>query len=74
MAETSDGELYVVERFIKAAGGCSAPGLKDKEVAMARLGQMKLKPMTAASSPGELNEVQLLISHPELYRACRSTR
>ena len=47
VAETSDGELYMVERFIKAAGGCSAPGLKDKATVMARLGQMKLKPLTA---------------------------
>jgi sulfur-oxidizing protein SoxY len=63
VAETSDGELHVVERFIKAAGGCSAPGLKDKELAMARLGRMQLKPMTSFA-PGEANEAQLLISHP----------
>ena len=46
VAETSDGQLYVVERFIKAAGGCSAAGMKDKAVAMARLGKMQLKPMS----------------------------
>jgi sulfur-oxidizing protein SoxY len=63
VAETSDGTLYAVERFVKAAGGCSAPALKDKEVAMARLGQMKLRPR-GSFIPGEPNEVQLLISHP----------
>src|SRR5215213_868155 len=63
VAETSDGQLYMVERFIKAAGGCSAPGLKDKATVMARLGQMKLKPMTAFA-PGQLQQAQLLISHP----------
>lgn len=63
VAETSDGELYVVERFVKAAGGCSAPALKDKEVAMSRLGKMKLKP-TTPFAPGEVNEAQLLVSHP----------
>lgn len=63
VAETSDGKLYVVERFIKASGGCSAPALKDKEVAMARLGKMQLKPMTSFA-PGAVNEAQLLISHP----------
>jgi sulfur-oxidizing protein SoxY len=63
VAETSDGELYVVERFIKASGGCSAPGMKDKEAVMARLGKMQLKPMTAFA-PGQLQEAQLLISHP----------
>jgi sulfur-oxidizing protein SoxY len=63
VAETSDGRLFVVERFIKAAGGCSAPALKDKEAAMARLGKMQLKPMTPFT-PGQPNEVQLLVSHP----------
>ena len=63
VAETSDGELYVVERFIKAAGGCSAPGLKDRETVMARLGKMQLKPMTGFT-PGALQQAQLLISHP----------
>lgn len=63
VAETSDGELYVVERFVKAAGGCSAPALKDKEAALARLGKMKLKPMTPFAA-GVPNEAQLLVSHP----------
>lgn len=63
VAETSDGQLYVVERFVKAAGGCSAPALKDKEVAMARLGKMQLKPMTPWAL-GEPNRMQLLVSHP----------
>ena len=63
VAETSDGELYVVERFIKAAGGCSAPGMKDKAAAMARLGKMQFKPMTTFA-PGEVKQAQLLISHP----------
>lgn len=63
VAETSEGDLYVVQRFIKAAGGCSAPGLKDKAAVMARLGQMKLKPLTAFA-PGQVQQAQLLISHP----------
>lgn len=63
VAETSDGVLHVVERFVKAAGGCSAPALKDKEAAMARLGQMRLRPMTAVQ-PGQLATAQLLVSHP----------
>ena len=53
VAETSDGELYMVERFIKAAGGCSAPGMADQATVMARLGKMRLKPMTNFA-PGEL--------------------
>jgi sulfur-oxidizing protein SoxY len=64
VAETSDGQLHMVERFVKAAGGCSAPAQKDKEAAMARLGQMRLKPLEPFA-PGEPNQVQLLVSHPQ---------
>ncbi len=62
IAETNDGQLYMASRFVKAAGGCSAPALKDREAALARLGQMKLK--HGAFHLGEPNQVQLLISHP----------
>jgi sulfur-oxidizing protein SoxY len=63
IAETSDGQLYMASRFVKASGGCSAPALKDHEQAIARLGQMRIKPITPFQ-PGSPNEVQLLISHP----------
>ena len=63
IAETSDGQLYMASSFVKASGGCSAPALKDHEQAMARLGKMKIKPITPFQ-PGEPNEVQVLISHP----------
>ena len=62
IAETSDGQLYMASRFVKAAGGCSAPALKDREAALARLGQMRLK--HGAVRLGEPTQVQLLISHP----------
>ncbi len=29
VAEMSDGTLYAVQRFVKAAGGCSAPAVKQ---------------------------------------------
>src|SRR5258708_3609856 len=41
VAETKAGRLYATARFIKAAGGCSAPAGKDQVLAMQRLGQMK---------------------------------
>jgi sulfur-oxidizing protein SoxY len=63
VAETSDGQLYMASRFVKASGGCSAPALKDHEQAMARLGQMKIRALTPFQ-PGSPNEVQLLVSHP----------
>ncbi|MGH6898975.1 MAG: quinoprotein dehydrogenase-associated SoxYZ-like carrier [Geminicoccaceae bacterium] len=63
IAETSDGAFYMASRFVKAAGGCSAPALKDHEQALARLGKIKVKPLTPFR-PGALNQVQVLISHP----------
>ncbi len=43
IAETEDGKLFSAERYVKAAGGCSAPSTKDPQLAMSRLGQMKLR-------------------------------
>lgn len=63
VAETSDGSLYMASRFVKAAGGCSAPAGKDQELAMARLGRLKLKSFGLAEI-GRPTQVQLLISHP----------
>jgi sulfur-oxidizing protein SoxY len=63
VAETSDGKLYGIAQFIKAAGGCSAPAGKDQELALQRLGRMK---MTLAGEPrlGKPLEAHLLVSHP----------
>lgn len=63
IAEMNDGALYMATRFVKASGGCSAPALKDHEVAMSRMGKMKVKKITPFT-PGEPNQVQLMISHP----------
>jgi sulfur-oxidizing protein SoxY len=62
IAETGDGQLYMASRFVKAAGGCSAPALKDAEAALARLGQLRLK--HEPFRLGAPNQVQLLTSHP----------
>ena len=63
IAETSDGELYMAKRFVKASGGCSAPAGKDPDAALARLGEMKLR-QSEALVLGEPNLAQLLVSHP----------
>lgn len=63
VAETRDGTLFGVERFIKAAGGCSAPAGSDDAEALKSMGQMKLKllgPFTA----GKSLPVQLMMRHP----------
>ncbi len=63
IAETSDGALHMAEKFVKAAGGCSAPALKDMAAAEARIGKMKLK-QSRAGKREQPREVQLLVSHP----------
>jgi sulfur-oxidizing protein SoxY len=63
VAEMADGTLYVAERFIKAAGGCSAPAGNDPALALARLGKMKLR-FAGTPQAGQPAIAQLLISHP----------
>jgi sulfur-oxidizing protein SoxY len=65
IAETNDGKLYMAMKYVKAAGGCSAPAGKDLEAAMARLGRMKFR------TDGEVqlnqpNLAELMISHPNI--------
>ncbi|HUI97279.1 MAG TPA: quinoprotein dehydrogenase-associated SoxYZ-like carrier [Xanthobacteraceae bacterium] len=66
VAELSDGALYVVQTYVKASGGCSAPAAKDAQEAKANLGLMRLrqfaipKPLQA-STP---REAQIMIRHP----------
>jgi sulfur-oxidizing protein SoxY len=63
IAETKDGRLYAVARFIKAAGGCSAPAGKDQALALKRLGKMKLV-LGERRNPDLPQQAKLLISHP----------
>ena len=63
IAETNDGDLHMVKRYVKASGGCSAPAGKDPDAALARLGKMKLR-QSESIVLGEPNLAQLLISHP----------
>ena len=39
----SDGKLYMVKTFVKAAGGCSAPAAKNADEAKVSLGQLKFR-------------------------------
>lgn len=61
--ETTDGKLHMVTKFVKAAGGCSAPALKDQEQALAELGKMKLRLHSQDQSP-IVQEAQVMIRHP----------
>ena len=65
VAELSDGKLYMVKRFVKAAGGCSAPAIKDASGAKINIGQMRFRQFPApAGSSGQLRQAQLIIRHP----------
>ncbi|HPG88459.1 MAG TPA: quinoprotein dehydrogenase-associated SoxYZ-like carrier [Hyphomicrobium sp.] len=64
IAETSDGKLYMVSKFVKASGGCSAPASKDAEEAAKSLGKMQIKTAIGKSSSGLTPEAQIAIKHP----------
>jgi len=67
IAETADGKLLMAARFVKAAGGCSAPALKDADQALANLGKMNVKMLDQDQSKGastSMKEAQLMIRHP----------
>jgi sulfur-oxidizing protein SoxY len=64
VAELSDGQLYATQRFVKAAGGCSAPAAKE-EADSIPLGTMRFRQFP--DGPGqdpERREAQLMIRHP----------
>ncbi len=63
VAETADGQLYEVMKFVKAAGGCSAPAGSDDAAALKDIGRMKLRLLSdfALDKPVQ---AQLMIRHP----------
>jgi sulfur-oxidizing protein SoxY len=63
IAEISDGNLYMVNNYVKASGGCSAPSLKDPAAAAAQLGRIKFR-LPESFSPGDMMPTQLMIKHP----------
>ena len=62
VAETDDGKLHAVARYVKAAGGCSAPSATASADVMTRIGKMQLR--RERSTDASLVPAQLLISHP----------
>ena len=68
LAETAEGEIYMVGRYVKASGGCSAPALKDAEAALANIGKMRFRlfdgGIAAPQTSGDRREAQVMVSHP----------
>jgi sulfur-oxidizing protein SoxY len=58
IAETDDGRLYMTKRYVKAAGGCSAPAGKDPAEATAHLGEMRFRVFVGRG------DAQVQIRHP----------
>jgi sulfur-oxidizing protein SoxY len=66
VAEASDGKLYMVETYVKASGGCSAPAAKNAEEAKGRLGQMRYRQFTSpqGNAASGVREAQIMVGHP----------
>lgn len=64
IAETADGKLYMITRFVKASGGCSAPASKDAEEAAKSLGKMQIKTAIGKNTEGLTHEAQIMVKHP----------
>lgn len=62
IARTNDGRLHMATRYVKAAGGCSAPAAGDAGSRSA-LGRMRLF-VDGAAPPGRPALARLMISHP----------
>jgi sulfur-oxidizing protein SoxY len=62
--ETEDGKLHMVTRFIKAAGGCSAPVPKESGGTDPDLGKIVIKSFDPAVDAAPLREAQIMIRHP----------
>jgi sulfur-oxidizing protein SoxY len=64
VADLGDGQLYATQRFVKAAGGCSAPSAKV-EADATPIGTIRFRrfPLAPGAEP-DRGEAQLLIRHP----------
>lgn len=65
IAVMNNGDLFMVKKFVKASGGCSAPIGADYDAAMKRLGKMKFR-LDDKLQDGKPTMAQLLISHPNV--------
>lgn len=62
VAETADGALHETAKFVKAAGGCSAPVGSAEAQSLAEIGRMKLR--LGEVRAGRPADAQLMIRHP----------
>jgi sulfur-oxidizing protein SoxY len=62
--ETADGKLHMVSKFVRGAGGCSAPASKDADEALAMLGKMQVKTIAQPALGERWREGIVMIRHP----------
>jgi sulfur-oxidizing protein SoxY len=62
--ETADGKLHMATKFVRGAGGCSAPASKDADAALASLGKMQVKTIANSSMGEHWREAVVMIRHP----------
>ncbi len=62
--ETADGKLHMATKFVRGAGGCSAPASKDADEALATLGKVQVKTLSDAAHGDRWREGIVMIRHP----------
>lgn len=65
VAVLNTGEHHLVTNYVKAQGGCSAPAASDFEQAMANIGKMKFRAVSAGPAD-DLLIGQFMLSHPNV--------
>ncbi len=65
VAETDDGSLFATRRYVKAAGGCSAPGM-GASVGGPPLGTLRFRqfPPAKEAAADAQPEAQIMVRHP----------
>ncbi len=63
IVETNDGRLLMATKFVKAAGGCSAPALKDTDAVLANAGRMQIRHLAGDTQDQRMGQV--MIRHPQ---------
>lgn len=64
IVEKEDGTLLMVTKFVKGAGGCSAPSLKDADEAMANLGKSQVKLLASPEGNKDMRSGLVMVRHP----------
>lgn len=68
IAQTEDGRYWMAGRYVKGAGGCSAPALKDMQMALGTVGKIRVKLFepadTVLQSASSRRQAQVMIRHP----------